>query len=391
MTHLRLLSTDGSTSAEPLNPAPPFTRPAAPLASRVAYAAAHVIPRAWARNTPGSPAEIDWEATLAFRHHVWSWGLGVADAMDTAQRNMGLDPPATRELITRSAAEARSVGGRLVVGVNTDHVDDEFIPLEAVIDAYTEQLHFAEDAGVGVVLMASRHLARAARSTEDYRRVYREVLAAAGAPVVLHWLGPAFDPTLEGYFGSSDVAAASATVLQIIEENLGAVAGIKMSLLDASAEIAVRSRLPETVTMFTGDDFNYVGLIAGDEPTSPTPRHSDALLGAFAAVAPNASAAIQALDEGDRAGYRRILGPTEELSRQIFSAPTFYYKTGVAFLSWLGGHQSSFTMVGGLHAARSLPHLSEIVRLANACGALERPELAASRWNDLLAVNGIVA
>jgi hypothetical protein len=391
VTNLLLLSTDGSTRVEPLSPAPAFTRPAAPLASRVAYAAAHVIPKPWAQNTPGSPAQLDWDATLAFRHHLWSWGLGVADAMDTAQRNMGLDPPATRELITRTAAEARSVGGRLAVGVNTDHVEDELIPLQAVIDAYVEQLHFAENAGAGVVLMASRHLARAARSAEDYRRVYREVLAAAGAPVVLHWLGPAFDPTLEAYFGSSDVAAASGTVLQIIEESVGAVAGIKMSLLDASAEIAVRSRLPASVTMFTGDDFNYVGLIAGDEPASPTPRHSDALLGAFAAVAPNASAAIQCLDAGDRAAYRRILAPTEELSRQVFAAPTFYYKTGIAFLSWLNGHQPSFTMVGGLHAARSLPHLSEIVRLANSAGALERPELAATRWSDLLAVNGIVA
>jgi len=390
MTELTLLDPAGRTRRVGLNPAPSFTRPRGPLTSRVAYAAAHVIPRPFAENVPGAPADIDWDATLAFRHHVWSWGLGVADAMDTAQRNMGLGTAATRELITRSAAEARSVGGALVVGVNTDHIDDEQVSLDAVIDAYLEQLHFTEDAGAGVVLMASRHLARAAETAEDYRRVYGAVLDAATTPVVLHWLGAAFDPSLAGYFGSTDSAIASETVLAIIEENADSVSGIKMSLLDADAEIALRSRLPRSATMFTGDDFNYVGLIAGDEPGSTgDARHSDALLGAFAAVAPNASAAVQALDAGDPDAYHRILGPTEALSRQVFAAPTFYYKTGVAFLSWLNGHQAAFSMVGGLHAARSLPHLSEIVRLANDSGALERPELAAARWSNLLTLNGL--
>jgi len=383
---LRLVDASGRAGAVELKEAPAYTRPTGPLRSRVAYAAAHVIPRATADNTPGRPADIDWDATLAFRRHVWSWGLGVADAMDTAQRNMGLDASATRELVTRSAQAAREEGGALVVGVNTDHVDDEVISLDAVIDAYKEQLHFAEDAGAGVVLMASRHLARAARDADDYRRVYREVLAAASAPVVLHWLGAAFDPTLEGYFGSSDSREASATVLEIIAENADRVSGIKMSLLDPFAEIAVRAQLPATATMFTGDDFNYVGLIAGTGG-----KHSDALLGAFAALAPSASAAIQALDAGDTGEYESILGPTEDLSRQIFAAPTFYYKTGVAFVSWLNGHQDAFAMVGGLHSARSLPHLSEIVRLANRSGALERPELAAERWHALLDLNGLRA
>ncbi|WP_022887366.1 dihydrodipicolinate synthase family protein [Glaciibacter superstes] len=391
MSELLLLSADGQASRVPLAPASGFTRPSTPLVSRVAYAAAHVIPKPWADNVPGAPADLDWDATLAFRHHLWSWGLGVADAMDTAQRNMGLDPAATRELITRSAAEAHSVGGSLVVGVNTDHVDDEIISLGAVIDAYTEQLHFAENAGARVVLMASRHLARAAQNAEDYRRVYREVLAKAGAPAILHWLGEAFDPSLAGYFGSTDVATASDTVAAIIDENQSRVAGIKMSLLDAAAEIALRFRLPESASMFTGDDFNYVGLIAGEATDHSAAHHSDALLGAFAAVGPNASAAIQALDAGDLDGYHRILGPTEALSRQIFAAPTFYYKTGVAFLSWLNGHQASFSMVGGLHAARSLPHLSEIVHLANESGALELPELAAARWSSMLALNGVDA
>ncbi|MFE5672201.1 DUF993 family protein [Agromyces sp. NPDC056523] len=384
MTTLTLLGTDGATRAVALHPAPSFAKPRRPLQSRVAYAAAHVVPKAHADNTPGQPADIDWDATLAFRHHVWSWDLGVADAMDTAQRNMGLDAAATRELISRSAAEAASAGARLVVGVNTDHVDDESISLEQVIDAYKEQLHHTEDAGAGVVLMASRHLARAAQNADDYRRVYREVLSAAGAPVVLHWLGTAFDPALEGYFGSTDTDAAAGTLLQVIEANRDAVQGVKMSLLDADAEISVRRRLPATARMFTGDDFHYVGLIEGDEQ-----GHSDALLGAFAALAPNASAAIQALDANDIDAYRAILGPTEELSRQVFAAPTFYYKTGVAFLAWLNGHQPAFQMVGGLHAARSLPHLSRIVELANASAALERPELAAARWHELLTINGV--
>jgi hypothetical protein len=384
MTEILLIDGEGHTSTVALAPAPAFTRPTTPLTSRVAYAAAHVIPQPWADNVPGSPAEVDWDATLAFRHHVWSWGLGVADAMDTAQRNMGLDAKATRELISRSAAEARAVGGNLVVGVNTDHVGDETISLERVIDAYVEQLHFTEEQGAGVVLMASRHMARAGHGPDDYERVYREVLARATKPVVLHWLGEAFDPVLAGYFGSSDVSTATDTVIRIIEENIDKVDGIKMSLLNADSEVAVRSRLPHGVTLYTGDDFNYVELIEGDGD-----KHSDALLGAFAAIAPNASAAIQALDRNDVADYRAILGPTEALARQVFAAPTFYYKTGVAFLSWLNGHQDSFTMVGGLHSARSLPHLSEIVRLANDSAALERPELAVERWHGLLALNGI--
>jgi hypothetical protein len=364
--------------------APVLRRPSAPLRSRVAYAAAHVVPRVAAENVPGAPADIDWDATLAFRRHVWSWGLGVADAMDTAQRNMGLDPKATRELIARSAAEARAEGGALVVGVNTDHVEDEVIPLAAVIDAYVEQLHFAEEHGAGVVLMASRHLARAATSAADYERVYREVLARAGAPVVLHWLGAAFDPQLAGYFGASDVPTCIDTVIRIITENAERVRGIKMSLLDAGHELAVRARLPRGTSLFTGDDYNYVGLIAGDGE-----RHSDALLGAFALVAPSASAAIQALDADDPAAYRRILGPTEALARHVFAAPTYYYKTGVAFLAWLNGHQPAFSMVGGLHAARSLPHLSTLVRLADGAGALTDPELAAARWSAFLALHGV--
>ncbi|MGB3730398.1 dihydrodipicolinate synthase family protein [Microbacterium sp.] len=386
MTTLRLLSASGELSGAVLNDSGGYTRPTAPLRSRVAYAAAHVVPVVWGDNTPGRPAEIDWDSTLAFRRSVYSWGLGVADAMDTAQRNMGLDAAATRELISRSAQVAREEGGSVVVGVNTDHVLEEVISLDQVIDAYKSQLHFAEEQGAGPVLMASRHLARVATSADDYRRVYRSVLQSATTPVVLHWLGTAFDPALSGYFGASDWQTASSVLLEIIDENPGRVAGVKMSLLNAESEISVRERLPQGVRMFTGDDFNYVSLI-GDSDAG----YSDALLGAFAAITPVASAAIQALDAGDAAGYRRILGPTEELSRQVFAAPTFYYKTGVAFLAWLNGHQPAFQMVGGLHSARSLPHLSRIVELANASLALEDPELAQERWHGMLAQNGVDA
>ncbi|SJN46666.1 Conserved hypothetical protein potentially related to ribose or hydroxymethylpyrimidine metabolism [Microbacterium esteraromaticum] len=424
MTTLRLLSASGAVSDATLNDTGVYTCPTTPLQSRVAYAAAHVVPRVHADNTPGQPADIDWDATLAFRRNVYSWGLGVADAMDTAQRNMGLDAAATRELITRSAEVAREEGGSVVVGVNTDHIAESHISLDAVIDAYKSQLHFTEEQGAGPVLMASRHLARVATSADDYRRVYREVLSAASVPVVLHWLGTAFDPELAGYFGAADWQTASAVLLDIIDESPGKVSGVKMSLLNAESEISVRERLPQGVRMFTGDDFNYVSLIGGDalapaapleSPSAPEVAertastrdqavqsaasgaldahrgHSDALLGAFAAIAPVASAAIQALDAGDAEGYQRILGPTEELSRQVFAAPTFYYKTGVAFLAWLNGHQPAFQMVGGLHSARSLPHLSRIVELANASLALEKPELARERWHGMLRVNGVDA
>jgi len=383
MSSLRLLDADGTMSNVALVDAAEYTRPRSALQSRVAYAAAHVVPIAWADNTPGRPADIDWESTLAFRRHVYSWGLGVADAMDTAQRNMGLDAAATRELISRSAEVAREEGGSVVVGVNTDHILDPQISLQAVIDAYKAQLHFTEEQGASPVMMASRHLARVAAGAEDYRRVYRAVLDSATVPVVLHWLGTAFDPQLVAYFGADDWHTASGVLLEIIEENVDKVAGVKMSLLNAESEIAVRSKLPHGVRMFTGDDFNYVGLI-GDSGDG----HSDALLGAFAAFAPVASAAIQALDAGDATRYRTILGPTEMLSRQIFAAPTFYYKTGVAFLSWLNGHQPAFQMIGGLHAARSLPHLSRVVELANASFALERPDLARERWHGMLRLHG---
>ncbi|KAA0081775.1 DUF993 family protein [Mycolicibacterium sp. P9-64] len=384
MTSVTLLNGDGQVYEHRLTGVPVTAPALGASAPRVVYAAAHVVPRVAAENVPGAPADLDWDATLAFRHHIWSCGLGVADAMDTAQRNMGLDPTAIRELIKRSAAEAKGVGGKLVVGVNTDDVGDEAISLDEVVTAYLNQLEFAEENGADVVLMASRHLARAAHSPQDYERVYGAVLARATRPVVLHWLGPAFDSQLEGYFGSTDVVAARAVVRRIIEENVESVAGIKISLLDAVSEIDLRTEVPDSVRVFTGDDFNYVDLIAGDGR-----HHSDALLGAFATCAPVAAAALAALGDGDESRYRQLLQPTQALSREVFAAPTSFYKTGVAFLAWLNGYQPAFSMVGGLHAGRSLPHLSRLVRLADEARALERPELAAQRWTDLLRVNGI--
>lgn len=395
-TSLTLLADDGTTSAVPLRTATVHAKPRAPLTSRIAYAAAHVVPVTSADNTPGQPAQIDWDATLDIRRSIYSWGLGVADAMDTAQRNMGLDKDAIRALIARSAVVARDEGGSLVVGVNTDEVADAVISLDEIVSAYVDQLHYAEEHGADAVLMASRHLARAATSADDYRSVYRAVLAAAERPVVLHWLGSAFDPHLEGYFGSANWREAADVVVSIIEEHEDRVAGIKMSLLDADAEVAVRDRLPASVRMFTGDDFHYVDLIGGaDLPNAPGTGggrgHSDALLGAFAAITPAASAAIQALDAGDGAEFERILRPTEALSRQVFGAPTPAYKTGIAFLAWLDGRQSAFQMVGGMHAARSLPHLSRIVELANEAGTFEDPDRARSRWQALLELNGVSA
>ncbi|BDY28887.1 dihydrodipicolinate synthase family protein [Mycolicibacterium mageritense] len=384
MTEISLIDESGTLTTHQLRDNDLRPPASVPPTARIAYAAAHVIPRATGNNVPGAPADIDWDATMEFRHHLWSWHLGVADAMDTAQRNMGLDAVAVRELIRRSATEAQSVGGALVVGINTDHVATTYISLDEVISAYVEQLHQAEDVGAQAVMMASRHLARVADGPADYSRVYDAVLSRAGRPVILHWLGTPFDAALAGYFGSDDLASARRTVRTIIEDNIDRVAGIKVSLLDGTTEIALRRELPDSVRVFTGDDYNYVDLIAGG-----TEGHCDALLGAFATCAPIASAALSALDAGDMCGFRALLQPTQALARHVFASPTEYYKTGVAFLSWLNGHQPAFAMVNGLHSARSLPHLSRLVQLADAAGALEQPELAAQRWTDLLTVYGV--
>jgi hypothetical protein len=361
---------------------PPPGGPA--LASRTVFAAAHVVADPLADVTPDGPAAVDWDATLAFRRHLWSHGLGVAEAMDTAQRGMGLDWASGAELIRRSAAEAKAEGGRIACGVGTDQLTGTGHSLDAVRAAYEEQLELVEDSGAQAIVMASRALAAVARGPEDYAEVYGKLLRQAREPVILHWLGPMFDPALSGYWGSEDLDAATETFLEVLGDRPDRVDGIKVSLLDAGREVALRRRLPSGVRCYTGDDFHYPELIAGDEQ-----GFSHALLGIFDPLGPLAAEAVRVLDTGDRAGFRAALDPTVELSRHLFAAPTRYYKTGVVFLAWLAGHQEHFTMVGGLQSARSLPHLARAYQLADTIGLFPDQERARSRMRSLLAVHGV--
>jgi hypothetical protein len=373
-------------------PADAVLRPPAgarPPASRTVFAAAHVVAdrfRADAEQTGGPSPALDWDATLAFRRHLWSHGLCVAEAMDTAQRGMGLGWRAAAELIERSAAEARAVGGRVACGVGTDQLPPGAHDLATVRGAYEEQAELVEKAGAQPVLMASRALAATARGPGDYLDVYGHLLRQTAEPVVLHWLGPMFDPALEGYWGSADLDAATETFLRIIEEHPGKVDGVKVSLLDAEREVALRRRLPEGVRCYTGDDFNYPELVAGDEL-----GHSDALLGVFDPLAPLAAEAVRRLDAGGTEGFRAVLDPTVALSRHLFRAPTRFYKTGVVLLAWLAGHQDHFVMLGGMQSARSLPHLARAYELADALGLFPDPALAEARMRGLLRVQGVEA
>ena len=355
------------------------------FSSRVAFAAAHVVADPLGDNVPGGPAVVDWEATLAFRRHLFRYGLGVAEAMDTAQRNMGLDWPATQELITRSAAVAKEHGARIASGAGTDQLVGPANDLSEVSRAYLEQVEFVEGAGSQVILMASRQLAALAESADDYLSVYSTVLSQAARPVILHWLGEMFDPQLSGYWGSADVPTATASFLSLIHDYNAKVDGVKVSLLSADHETQLRTALPPGVRLYTGDDFNYPELIEGDRL-----HHSDALLGAFAAIAPAASAALSALDLDDVDRYRREMAATLPLSRHIFAAPTYYYKTGIAFLAWLNGHQDGFVMVGGLQSARSILHLARIFELANEAQLLTDPDRAAHRLGLLFATAGVI-
>ncbi|MEU6536529.1 dihydrodipicolinate synthase family protein [Streptomyces sp. NPDC047000] len=379
--------------AEPL-----AVRPGTPLTSRTVLAAAHVVADPFADVSPGSPAAVDWDATLAFRRHLWSHGLGVAEAMDTAQRGAGLDWAGAAELIRRSAAEARAVGGRIACGVGTDQLTAGAAgqpgrgaagrptggTLTDIRAAYEEQLALVEESGAQAVLMASRALASAATGPDDYHEVYGHLLRQAAEPVILHWLGPMFDPALTGYWGSAGLDAATDTFLEIIAAHPDKVDGVKISLLDAGRETELRRRLPHGVRCYTGDDFHYPELIAGDER-----GFSHALLGIFDPLAPLAAEAVRVLDTGDTEGFRRLLDPTVELSRHLFRAPTRFYKTGVVFLAWLAGHQSHFTMIGGLQSARSLPHLARAYELADGLGLFPDPKLAADRMRTFLALHGV--
>ena len=360
--------------------------------NRIAYSAAHVVSDPLAAVDPWLQCAVDWDATIGYRRHLWSLGLGVAEAMDTAQRGMGLDWPTSLELIRRTLDAAQDVpGSQVASGCGTDQlVLEDVTTVDQVIAAYEEQLEAIEKLGGKLIIMASRALARVATSPADYERVYDRILSQVKQPVVLHWLGDMFDPALLGYWGSADVEQAMNTALGIIQAHSKKVDGIKISLLDKDKEIAMRRRLPPGVRMYTGDDFNYAELIAGDAFGHEIVNgQSDALLGIFDAIAPAASAALTALAEGKLDNFHAILGPTVPLSRHIFMAPTRYYKTGVVFMAWLNAHQSHFSMIGGQQSTRSAQHLSELFRLADEANLLEHPELAVHRMKILMAIHGV--
>jgi hypothetical protein len=354
--------------------------------NRIAYAAAHVVADPLADNDPWLDTSIDWDKTIAFRHHLWDLGLGVAEAMDTAQRGGGLDWPGARELIRRALEAAKSRPGvKICCGVGTDHLDAKpGVTIDDIIRAYEEQVEAVEAMGGQLVLMASRALAFAAKSPDDYVKVYGRILRQVREPLIIHWLGEMFDPALAGYWGFDDHGKAMENCLAIIRDNAAKVDGVKISLLSKEKEIEMRRKLPDGVRMYTGDDFNYAELIAGDEQ-----RYSDALLGIFDAIAPAASAGLARLAKNDIQGFHGILEPTVPLSRHIFKAPTRFYKTGVVFLAWLNGMQDHFIMVGGQESARSILHLAELFRLADKARVLHDPDLAAARMSKFLAVQGM--
>jgi hypothetical protein len=362
--------------------------PASPARAfnRIAYSAAHVVADPLAANDPWLDCSIDWDATMRYRRHLWNLGLGVAEAMDTAQRGMGMDWPTSLELIGRSIEAARDVPGALLAsGAGTDQLaPQDARSVDDVIRAYEEQVAAIEKLGGRIILMASRALAQVARSPDDYHRVYDRILSQVREPVIIHWLGDMFDPALAGYWGCADHMQAMDVAVDAINRNAAKVDGVKVSLLDKDKEIAMRRRLAPGVRMYTGDDFNYAELIAGDSA-----GHSEALLGIFDAIAPAASAALAALAVGDRAGFYAILEPTVPLSRHMFRAPTRFYKTGVVFMAYLTGLQDHFVMVGGQQSGRSLPHLAELFRLADRARLLRDPELACARMQDVLAVHGL--
>ena len=366
---------------------PPPDRQKVPF-NRIALAATHVVADPRANNDPWLDAAPDWDRTIAFREYLWDLGLGVAEAMDTAQRGMGLDWPLALELIKRSLAAARvRPGAVLFSGAGTDHLlPNDARSIDDVIRAYEQQFEAIEAAGGRIIFMASRALARVARNPGDYAKVYDRILRGARDRVIIHWLGDMFDPALKGYWGSTDLGSAMETAVGVINANAGKIDGVKISLLDKSKEIAMRRRLAEGVRMYTGDDFNYAELIAGDAH-----GHSDALLGIFDVIAPAAAHALSALAAGDTRRFNDILGPTVPLSRHIFKAPTRFYKTGVVFMAYLNGHQDHFTMIGGQESARSTLHLAELFRLADAANLFRDPERAVSRMRAVLAVRGIEA
>src|SRR3954463_11555689 len=383
MPRLNLLTADGKIASYTTRPPKTFPKADKPF-SRIAYAAAHVVADPLADREPWLDAAIDWDTTIAFRRHLWSLGLGVAEAMDTAQRGMGLDWPNSLELIRRSIGAA---GKQDVIasGAGTDHLAaGKTYSIPDIIAAYEEQCTAIEKLGGRIILMASRALAASAKSPDDYGKVYDRILSQVKEPVVIHWLGEMFDPALEGYWGKKDHLEAMDVCLGVIQKNAAKVDGIKVSLLDKEKELVMRRKLAKGVRMYTGDDFNFAELIEGDAQ-----GYSDALLGIFDSIAPAASQALSFLSNDEKASYHEVLAPTVPLSRHIFKAPTRFYKTGVVFMAWLNGHQSHFAMVGGQQSTRSLVHLAELFRLADCANLLEKPDLAVARMKTLLAMHGI--
>ncbi len=380
---IKLVGPDGGLYAyEPSSNATSLPRTGS-FRSRAAFAAPHVVADPLRTEDPIAKPVIDWDATLAYREYLWGLGFGIAEAMDTAQRGNGLSWPAALELIRRSCTA--SAGRLIFCGAGTDHLQPgRASSLRAIIEAYQEQCEAVEAARGRIILMASRALAATAQSAEEYAEVYAAVLSGVRAPVILHWLGPMFDPALTGYWGSADVAQATESCLRVIEAHREKIDGIKISLLDAELEVSMRRKLPAGVRMYTGDDFNYDRLILGDEH-----GHSDALLGIFDAIAPVASAALAALDRGDTEEYSRLFAPTIPLSRHIFRSPTQYYKTGIVFLAFLNGFQRHFRMVGGFESARSVAHLCQLFVLADQAGLLTDQECALDRMRQFLANEGV--
>jgi Protein of unknown function (DUF993) len=382
---IRLPNHDGTIEEFRLSPARHFAVASSPPSKRIAFSAAHVVTDPLADVDPWIEAAVDWDRTIAYREYLWDLGLGVAEAMDTAQRGMGLDWSTSFELIKRSVQAARSRDGLVFSGAGTDQLDSKRpAALDDVVRAYEEQIDAVEGIGGRIILMASRALAEIARGPDDYVKVYDRILEQVREPIIIHWLGEMFDPALEGYWGAADHYAAMDTCLSVIKAHKNKVDGIKISLLSKEKEIDMRRRLPPGVRMYTGDDFNYAELIAGDEQ-----GHSDALLGIFDAIAPAASAALNALDRGSKNEFFDILEPTVPLSRHIFRSPTRFYKSGVVFLAYLNGHQDHFTMVGGQESARSTVHLAEIFRLADKAGLLRDPEMSFHRMSSVLATRGV--
>ena len=383
---LKLPRADGTIALYTLSGRAPIQAPAGPIQGRIGMAAVHVVADPRAAINPTLEVALDWDATLKFRHYLWSLGLAVAEAMDTSQRGMGFDWTTAKQLIKRSVAESKTVPGAVLAsGAGTDQLEPgPRVTIADVEAAYEEQCAWIEGCGGRIILMASRALTACAKSPDDYVKVYGRILSQAREPVIVHWLGEMFDPALAGYWGSHDRDRQVETLLAIVSEYAAKIDGVKISLLDQAREIAMRKRFPASVRMYTGDDFDYPTTIRGDGQ-----RHSDALLGIFDVIAPAAAAALKALDRGDMATYETILAPTLTLSRHVFGDPTRFYKTGVVFAAYLNGHQSHFRMVGGMESARSVAHLGEQFRLMDAAGLLRDPEMAAARMRSVLTVAGI--